>query len=102
MIRPVVGDPLKTTSIDDTQAGERKSSFKIWPNPASDVINLEAEDLALSPKAYISIIDLQGRQVMKIPYSERIDISSLRAGFYTVIASVNGRPAGYLKLIKNR
>jgi hypothetical protein len=102
MIRPVVGDPLKTTSIDDTHAEDNKSLFRLWPNPASDFINLEAEEMAISRTAYIIIIDLQGRQIMKVPYSERIDISSLRAGLYTVVATVSGRPAGYFKLIKNR
>ncbi len=102
MIRPVVGDPLKTTSIDDPPEQDIKSTFRLWPNPASDFINLEVEDMAILRTAYITIIDLQGRQIMKVPYSERIDISSLRAGLYTVIVTVNGRPTGYIKLIKNR
>jgi hypothetical protein len=102
MIRPVVGDPLKTTSADDPEPEDEKSSFKLWPNPAGDIINLQGEDLAISGKAYITIIDLQGRQVLKVPYSEQIDISSLQPGFYTVVGSVNGRPSGYIKLVKNR
>jgi hypothetical protein len=101
MIRPVVGAPLKTTSSDDTNPVAAKSC-KMWPNPASDYINLHCDDLALSGSAYISIIDLQGRELMKVPYSERIDISSLSPGLYTVITLSGGRRTGYLRLVKTR
>ena len=48
MIRPVVGKTLKPAGVDDTYPDE-KHSFSLWPNPASDFINLDSEELALSP-----------------------------------------------------
>jgi hypothetical protein len=101
MIRPVVGAPLKTTSSDDANPVIAKT-YRMWPNPASDYINLDCDDLALSGSAYISIIDLQGREFMRVPYSERIDISSLKPGLYTVITISGGRRTVYFRLVKTR
>lgn len=101
MIRPVVGKTLKPTAVDDTYP-EEKHSFRLWPNPANDFINLESAELAMSPSAYVTIIDLYGREVIRVHYSERIDISTLRPGIYTVMTSMNGKTAGYNRLIKTR
>ena len=91
MIRPVVGAPLKTTSVNDIDIDPVYSkTFKFWPNPASDYINIESNDLTLSGSAFVSIIDLQGRELMNVPYSERINISSLKSGLYTVIIVLTG------------
>lgn len=98
MIRPVVGAPIKTTSSDDLNPADPKR-YRIWPNPASEYINLNCSDLALSRSAFISIIDMQGRELMKVPYSERIDISRIRPGIYTVITLSDGRRTGYFRLV---
>lgn len=101
MIRPVVGAPLKTTSSDDVNPVIAKT-YRMWPNPASDYINLDCDDLALSGSAYVTIIDFQGKEFMKVPYSERIDISSLKPGMYTVITLSGKRRTGYFRLVKTR
>lgn len=102
MIRPVVGNKLKTTSVEDPEPEKGKSVFRIWPNPASRVLCLKSEEMSNSADSFISIIDLQGRQVLKTAFSEQIDISSLKPGFYTVTGLINGRPSGHIKLIINR
>jgi hypothetical protein len=103
MIRPVVGAPLIATSVNDIELEPGYSTtFRFWPNPASDYINLETNDLALSGSAFISIVDLQGRELMNIPYSEHINISGLKAGLYTVIIISDRKRAGYFRLIKIR
>ncbi len=101
MIRPVMGRSLRPTGVDDTYPDE-KQSFNLWPNPATSFINLYSEELILSPSAYVTIIDLYGREVIKIRYMERIEISSLKPGIYTVITSVNGKTTGYKRFIKTR
>lgn len=101
MIRPVVGHKLKTTSSDDSEAIDKKS-FRLWPNPASGYINLEYDDLLLSRSAFISIIDLFGREAMRVPYNERINISTLKPGVYTVIAISGNKRIGFTKLVKSR
>ncbi len=98
MIRPVVGAPIKSTSSDDVNPPDPKR-YTIWPNPASDYINLNCSDLANSRSAFISIIDMQGRELMKVQYSERIDISRIRPGIYTVITISEGRRTGYFRLV---
>jgi Secretion system C-terminal sorting domain len=101
MIRPVMGKTIKPVGVDDTYP-EEEHSFRLWPNPASAVINLESEELASSTSSFVTIIDLYGREILKVRFSERIDISSLKPGVYTVITSLNGRTAGYKRLIKAR
>lgn len=101
MIRPIAGDPLKTTSVDDIVQIE-KTTFRLWPNPASDYISIDCDELILSGTVYLTIIDLNGRIVMKVPYSERIDITSLARGIYMVVTTVNGKPAGFNRLVKTR
>lgn len=100
MIRPVMGPPLKTTSSDDDPVPENKRVFTIWPNPARDYINIRSNDMLLSGNAFISVIDLFGREVMKVPFSERIDISHLRPGIYTVVAVTGTTRTGYFRLVK--
>jgi len=101
MIRPVVGKPLKTTSINDSYP-DSKNLFRIWPNPASDFINIDAGELQLNGLAYVTIIDNTGRKLLEVPYNERIDISSVSKGFFFVIVSINDRVVGLSRLIKIR
>jgi hypothetical protein len=101
MIRPVVGYPLKVTSVNDRYY-TNKNLVKIWPNPAFEYININADELLLSGLSYITVLDLSGRELIKVPYKERIDISSLHPGIYVVITSMNGRPIGYNRIVKTR
>ena len=103
MIRPVVGAPLKTTSVEviDPDPVHNKP-FRFWPNPATDYINLEFNDLSLSGSAFISIIDIQGKELINVPYSEHLSISSLKAGIYTVIILSDRKRIGYFRLIKTK
>jgi hypothetical protein len=101
MIHPVLGDPLRITSIDNVPY-EDKKMIRIWPNPASEYFTIDAGDLLLTGDAFITIMDLQGRELIRTVLTDRIDITSIPAGVYIVITSRNGRPAGYSRLIKIR
>jgi len=101
MIRPVVGEPLKITSIDDTYHSIDKK-IRIWPNPASDFINIDHGENSLYGIAYLIFVDLHGRELLKTPLNERIDISSIPDGFYIIVTSLNGRPISYTRLVKTR
>ena len=98
MIRPVTGGPL-TTSINDI-IYRNKSILHFRPNPAKDFIIFDFEEVPVSGLTYLSFIDLQGRELLKVPFTEQIDISSLHEGIYIIISSLNGRPTGYSRLIK--
>lgn len=101
MIRPVLGSPLKITSVKETSY-KNKNKLNFWPNPAKDFINIDTGDSQLSGSAYIKITDLNGHDLINIPYSERVDISSLHDGMYIVVVTMNGIPVSYNRLIKTR
>lgn len=101
MIRPVVGGRLRTTSVEDNYF-TKLNRISIWPNPAHNYIRIDPGDFALSGLLYITITDLSGRIVIKQPYSEIIDISSLHEGMYIIITSLKGKALGYNRLIKTK
>jgi hypothetical protein len=101
MIRPVVGAPLLVTAIKDPPLSP-KNKMKFWPNPAHNFINIDQGDLQLFGTSYITITDLNGRELIKVPFSERLDISSLHEGMYILIININGQPVGYNRIIKTR
>jgi hypothetical protein len=101
MIRPVVGNPLKVTSVNDTYY-RNKNLIKIWPNPATDYITIDPGEQPVSGMAYVSVTDLSGRELIRVPFSEQIDISTLHEGIYIIITSLNSKAVGYNRLIKSR
>ena len=101
MIRAVLGSPLKITSVNDTYY-KNNNIMSFWPNPASDYININTEDQQLYGSSYITITDLNGRELIEVPFAERVDISSLHEGMYFLIISIDGRPVAYNRLIKRR
>jgi hypothetical protein len=102
MIRPVVGSPLKVTSINDVFYHNNKNIINVWPNPATDYINFDDGEMHMSDLYIVTIIDIYGRELIKVPFRERIDISSLHPGVYFIVTSINGSPVGYNRLIKSR
>ncbi len=105
MIRPVVGKADIITSVNDTHntTNKNKNSIRIWPNPATDYITVSAGELPYSAaSADISILDLSGHELIKVPFSDHIDISSLHAGIYIVITKFKGSIVGYNRLIKTK
>ena len=100
MIRPVFGEPIKTTSVTGIYSG--KNRIKIWPNPAKDFINIDAGDLLQNYLSVVKISDLQGRELIKTSFSEKIDISSLPEGIYFIVLNISGKPVGYSRFIKTQ
>jgi len=101
MIRPVLGSPLLVTSVKNTIT-ENKSLLNFFPNPAKDFINISPGELQSNGSTFITITDLNGHELIKVPYSERVDISSLHDGMYILVISTNGQPVVYNRLIKTR
>jgi hypothetical protein len=100
MIRPVVGNRPKVTAINNVYSIDKKI-ITVWPNPATDHINIKRTDLQQSGFFKITIMDLTGRELIRTGYSEQIDISSLQEGIYIIITSINGKPVGYNRIIKS-
>lgn len=67
-----------------TQDLSKKPRFKIFPNPVSDVLNIEIDSYPTS----IKIIDLTGKTLITHSYTEQniipIDIKTLQSGLYSV------------------
>ncbi len=101
MIRPVLGMPEKTTSIDE-HVIKSLSAVTVAPNPASDYITITTDDTSDPSHTMITITDLYGREILKCQNTGPVNISSLKPGLYIVMTSVSGRPAGYSRLIKVR
>jgi hypothetical protein len=101
MIRPVVGSPLLVTSVHDIPV-KNKSLLNIWPNPASDYINIDPGDLQLSQSSFITITDLNGHELIRVLFNNKVDISSLKDGMYFLVININGSPNGYNRFIKSR
>jgi len=98
MIRPVLGKPTKTTSINDFY--KRKNNLvTVWPNPATDYISVLTDGVNVNESAWITITDLNGRELIKCRNTRQIDISSLQKGMYIIIINDRGKPAGYSRLI---
>ncbi len=100
MIRPVMGPPIVTAINDITY--KNRTVLHFFPNPARDFITIDNEEIVLQGKVYIAFLDLQGKEVLKVPLTDRIDISKLHEGMYIIVASRNGNPVGYNRLIKTR
>jgi len=98
MIRPIVGKPVKTTSSEDEIPADPKK-HRMWPNPAVDFINLECEDILPGPATYVSISDLFGRELIREPYSERIDIRELKPGIFNVVVLSGKKRVAWFRLV---
>ncbi|MBL7927186.1 MAG: T9SS type A sorting domain-containing protein [Bacteroidia bacterium] len=75
------GSNAKTTDYFETD------EFTVYPNPASDIINLSGIN-----HYTISITDITGKQVMQViqnDYETSIDISSLKPGIYFIDCGFN-------------
>ncbi len=100
MIRPVVGPPLSTGIRDLVYKSHNTLNF--WPNPAGDFINVDRNEFPASGLIYISIIDLYGRELIKVQLSDKIDISRIHEGVYIIVASRNGIPISTSRLIRKK
>lgn len=86
----------EVTAVDQLSA----LTFDIWPNPASDRINIQYEKD--NDHMEVSILDLQGhiiRHEANVVSGNELEISTLPSGIYIVEIN-NGKERGYKKLVK--
>jgi hypothetical protein len=99
MMRPVVGRPVITTDAENVIS--KYNTFKIWPNPVSTIINIDAGDLFQSSSLItISIYDINGREVMRRQFAGEIDVSSLSDGIYFIVINNKGKQVYHNRFIK--
>lgn len=88
-------------SLSSEEFTSRK--FKIYPNPAKDVLNIEAENKS-SPKLEFEIYSLLGQKVAQGNFEDKLsnyDISSFSIGVYLIVITDNNNLKETLKFIKN-
>jgi len=72
------------TPVDIAAVAENDVNVKVYPNPATDFVTIEAEGLL-----NVEIIDLNGRMILRTPTNSdffKLDLSPLRSGFYVLQA----------------
>ena len=72
---------ITTLSINDCPPEKMLQSLRIYPNPASDFINIEMLNTNLKDYSF-NITDLSGKVLIQSENSKRIDISKLSSGIY--------------------
>lgn len=76
---------LKGTSTTSLQSLVSNTPFKVWPNPATNLLSIDHP--ALSGAGEIKITDLLGNELIKLPANQNsatIDVASLQNGVYLV------------------
>jgi hypothetical protein len=100
MIRSQVGPKITNTSISPLR--ERGKKLRIWPNPASEVITIDAPDMTFPGIPEVIITDLFGHEIMKEEYTGTMNISILKPGTYIVVLYSGKKPAAWGRIIKSR
>jgi hypothetical protein len=72
---------------------ENNSSVNIYPNPATDIINIDVLKVTS-----VSIMDLNGKLILR-SNQKQIDVSSLAKGIYSV-EIISGNNKVVKKLVK--
>lgn len=98
MIRPVVGKALVSTGIGLPDTGH---NLIIWPNPASDILNIKAENTSLY-NTVTEIYDLNGRIIYRKEFNEQVDVAGFAPGIYYLLLKDKGLVVARDKFIKNR
>jgi hypothetical protein len=107
---PHLIDSVGTDSVVHTVINKIRSSesvLKVYPNPASKVINLSIDVKGQQKNYNYKIIDLTGRVILSKyinsiynSYSEKIDITSIANGFYAIVLSRDGKILSTHKISK--
>ncbi len=80
--RFLVFDGISLSGIYASTFAPQRSSFEVYPNPASDVLKIEYESF-LKPKK-IQLFDYTGRLVIANIGEDELNVESLKSGLYFV------------------
>ena len=75
---------FQSTKIDDLN--QKTNFIKLYPNPATEILNIEFEEFNTS--AFIEIVDSQGNVILSkevISNREEIDLSNFHKGVYILV-----------------
>ena len=86
------------TPLDPTYISENESSITLFPNPTTDFVTVEAEDLQ-----QVIVFDATGRMIKSVPANEnalQLDLTSLRPGVYYISAKTRSTSSFVKSILK--
>ena len=86
------------TPLDPTQVNENQLNISIFPNPATDYVTVEAEDLQC-----VILTDMNGKTLSSMAAkgnSVRLDVSGLKAGVYFISAKTRSTSSFVKSILK--
>ena len=86
------------TPIEPLQLPENNLNISIFPNPATDFVTIEAEDLQ-----YVTLMDMTGKTLSSQAAkgnSIRLDVSGLKAGVYLISAKTRSTSSFVKSILK--
>jgi len=92
MIRPIVGD--KDPFLVSVNSPRTERFFNIYPNPARTEIHLPGDTKT------VSIVDMNGREIVKRENITSLNISDLESGIYSVVILTKQNERLSAKLVK--
>lgn len=98
MIRPLLGQPVYTTSVSNVS--HRAPEWSVSPNPTRD--NVRFSFTANSNAVVYRLMDIQGRSIMTgtVKDGSDINISNLSSGVYLVTLTFDGLTSAPKKIVK--
>ena len=102
MIRPIVGKPIP---LGVAEKREEAVKLKVYPNPASgEVVQIDFPTSFDRTEFYtLRLYNLFGQEVIRVPYSEKFNISGFTAGIYMVtLSGSSGQVIASAKLVISR
>jgi len=87
---PVIRMTFGTTTPTAVTPLVENTIFNVYPNPVSDLLNIDLSFEEVAENATISIIDVNGRMLQELEYSQlkqqtvQLNTSALSAGYYFV------------------
>lgn len=95
------GNSCGTAMHVNTGEAIAPTQLHVWPNPVTDILNLE---LPVDFSGTLEIYDISGKQIQSIALQKgnAVDVHFLADGFYfgKLVSAENGN-AGYIRFVKN-
>ncbi|MEA4976030.1 MAG: ELWxxDGT repeat protein [Paludibacter sp.] len=91
-------DPVFDPSTSVNTPREAPKNLGLYPNPASGYFSFEADKLV----EIVRVLDISGKEVLRVasPVNNKIDISHLNAGVYTIQANAGAEIYRNLLIVK--
>jgi hypothetical protein len=86
----------------NTGSGIKENEFskvKIYPNPVSNTLYI-SDPYSVFQNSVIEITNLFGQMILKQPYSNTVEVSSLAQGYYNLKITTSNKQTYYSKFLK--